>query len=263
MAEFELLRWLSDRCSEYRLDVGGIFVRSGTHDWPITAANAQDLEAKLDSGGHLLALPKEPAALANILEVSLVDFIVVAAESEEGLEARRGTERGYPDLEFSGPLLGGAFHAVDVKVARRARSKRKTQSRITLYTGNTYFKFPDLVWPGMFRPFSHYATHLDILIIYTLHPSIKGRVEDPELIVHEAWRLGSRERSSTTREYLGAVNDLDRLRNGTGDFDKPEDFYRYWRAYGFRLSKGVQRQLDKLIREQQAELVRLRGLQRS
>jgi Restriction endonuclease EcoRV len=254
----DLPQWLRDRCAEYRFDVGGIFLRSGDHAWPLTAVDARDLEARLDAGGHLLALPKEPAALANVLEVSLVDFLVAAAGRESGLDVRHGTERGYPDLEFSGAALDGAFHAVDVKVARRAPSKRKTQSRITLYTGNTYFKFPDLVWPGTFRPFSQYATHLDILIIYTLNRATKGRVEDPELIVHDAWRLGSRERSSTTREYLGAVNDLDRLRNGTGDFQTAEEFYRYWRAFGFRLSKQVQNQLDKLVREQGAEIERLR-----
>jgi hypothetical protein len=257
--QLDLPKWLRDRCAEYRFDVGGIFLRSGDHEWPLTARDASDLEALLEAGGHVLALPKEPAALANILEVSLVDFLIAAAEREVGLEARHGTERGYPDLEFSGPALDGAFHAVDVKVAQRARSKRKTQSRITLYTGNTYFLRPDLVWPGNFRPFSQYATHLDILFIYTLNPAIKGRVEDPELIVHDAWKLASRERSSTTREYLGAVNDLVRLRNGVGDFQTPEEFYRYWRAFGFRVSKQVQNQLDKLIREQGAELERLRS----
>ena len=254
-----LLQWLRDRCAEYRFDVGGIFLRSGDHEWPLAAADARDLEARLDSGGHLLALPKETAALANILEVSVVDFLMEAAGRVDGLEVRHGTERGYPDLEFSGAALAGAFHAVDVKVARRGSTKQATDSRITLYTGNTFFKFPDLRWPNTFRPFGQYATHIDILFIYTLNPAIKGRVEDPELIVHEAWKLGSNKRSSTTREYIGAVDNLDRLRSGSGDFKTQAEFYRYWRAYGFRVSKLVQNQLDKLVREQGAELKRLRG----
>jgi hypothetical protein len=254
----DLPKWLKDRCAEYRFDVGGIFVRSGDHEWPITAANSRELESLLDSGDHLLALPKEPAALANILEVSLVDFLLEAAEPEDGLELRRGSERGYPDLEFSGRALSGAFHAVDVKVARRGSTKRSTESRITLYTGNTFFKFPDLVWPGTFRPFSQYTTHLDILFIYTFNPAVKSRVEDPELIVHEAWKLGSRQRSSTTREYIGAVDNLDRLRSGSGEFKTPEEFYTYWRAFPFRLSKQVEKQLSKLAREQGAELARLK-----
>ena len=94
---------------------------------------------------------------------------------------------------------------MDIKAARRAANGRQTQSRITLYTGNTYFKWPGLHWPGTFRPFSDYATHLDVLMIYTLNPDSNARVEDLEIIVQEPWRIASRDRSSTTREYLGAI----------------------------------------------------------
>jgi hypothetical protein len=95
-------------------------------------------------GGHLLPLPKESAALANVLEVSLVDFLIARIHQVEGGEVRRGSERGYPDLEISGPAFDGGFHAVDIKSARREDPKKnrkrgdkdeKTQSRITLYTG--------------------------------------------------------------------------------------------------------------------------------
>ncbi len=255
----DLLQWLRDRCAEYHFDAGGIYLRTGDHAWPLAAADGRDLEAKLDAGGHLLSLPKEPAALANILEVSLVDFLMAATRRVDGLDVKRGRERGYPDLEFSGRALDGAFHAVDVKVARRGKTKVATDSRITLYTGNTFFKFPALKWPAILRPFNEYASHLDVLFIYTLNPAIKGRVEDPELIVHEAWKLGSHQRSSTTREYIGAIDNLDRLRSGTGEFNTAGEFYKFWRAYPFRLSKQVQNQLDKLVKEQQLELERLRG----
>lgn len=55
-------------------------------------------------------------------------------------------------------------------------------------------------------------------------------------------------RSSTAREFLGAVKSLDALREGKGDFETEEEFYRYWRK--FNVSKTVQQQLDKLIAEQ-------------
>jgi hypothetical protein len=93
---------------------------------------------------------------------------------------------------------------------------RNTNSRITLYTGNTYFKHPNLHWPGTFRPFSDYAGHVDILLLYTLNLETRGRAEDLELIVQEPWRIGSKERSSTTREYIGAVTEIERLREGRG-----------------------------------------------
>ena len=67
------LTWLRATCGAFELDVAAIYKRDGDHDWPLTATDAVDLERKLDAGGHFLALPSEPAALANVLEVALVD----------------------------------------------------------------------------------------------------------------------------------------------------------------------------------------------
>jgi len=223
------------------------------------AVDAEDLHAKLALGGHLLPLPKEPAALANVLEVSIVDALLKATAETDGLEARRGSERGYPDLEFSGAALNGRYHAVDVKVARRRRGGRYTESRITLYTANTYFLHPNLHWPGTFRPFDDYLSHLDLLVLYTLDPDSISRAHDLELIVQESWSIASRQRSSTTREYIGAVDRIEDLRAGKGAFGTQAEFYRYWRAFGFRLSIQVQRQLTRLVRQQQAEIETLRA----
>ena len=130
------LAWVREQCASFVFDVSAVFQRHGDHAWPFTANDEQDLEAKLLAGGHLLPLPKEPAALANILEVAIVDHLIDVAEAQ-GADVRRGTERGYPDIELAGDHFGGGFHAVDVKVARRAANPARTQSRITLYTGNT------------------------------------------------------------------------------------------------------------------------------
>lgn len=241
----QLLLWLREFLSGHNLDPIAVYRLSGDHDWPLVANDEAELARKLAQGGHLLALPKEPAALANVIEVSLVDYILKAIDALDGADAVRGTERGYPDIEISGDAFGGGFHAVDVKVARRNKAKTQTQSRITLYTGNTYFMWPKLKWPGTFRPFQEYASHLDIICIYTLNES-HARVEDLELIVQEPWRIASKKRSSTTREYLGAVTKLDDLRQGRGEFDSPEAFYAYWRKYKFKISEAVQTQLQKL-----------------
>lgn len=229
--------------------------------WPLIARDPADLELRLAEGGHLLPLPKEPAALANVLEVSIVNFLELRILGMRRASLRRGTERGYPDLEISGPAFGGGYHAVDVKAARRAPNRTQTQSRITLYTGNTYFRWPDLHWPGTFRPFNEYRTHLDLLIIYTLNPDSNARVEDLEIIVQEPWRIASRERSSTTREYIGAVTSIDALRSGAGAFTAPAEFYEYWRRFPFRLSSQVQTQLQRLLRATQEELAQLRAQQ--
>jgi hypothetical protein len=246
-----VLEWLRTCCAAYEFDVAAVFRRTGQHPWPLVAADQRELAQRLAEGGHLLPLPKEPAALANVLEVSIVDFVLQHLDRVPGAAGRRGTERGYPDIEVGGSAFGGGYHAVDVKIARRAGSGKATESRITLYTGNSYFRYPQLRFPGTFRPFQDYASHLDIVGIYTFTPDSPARVEELELVVHPAWRIGSRKRSSTTREYIGAVTSIEDLREGRGEFQTAEAFYQFWRAFDFRITKQVQRQLDKLLAGQQ------------
>jgi hypothetical protein len=249
-ADEALLTWLHEISAEFGFDVAAIYKKEGYHEWPLTAADADELETKLDDGGHFLPLPREPAALANVLEVALVDFVADKAASLPDVTITRGTERGYPDIEVSGDRFGGGFHAVDVKVAKRASSGRRTQSKITLYTGNTYFRYPQLHWPGTFRPFDEYESHADLLGIYTLDLASKARVSDLEVIVAEPWRIASKQRSSTTREYIGAMQMLHELREGRGEFETEADFYKFWRSYRFKIGPVVQQQLDRLLREQ-------------
>lgn len=253
VTSLDLKDWLQAQCQMYTYDLRGIFRVAGNTQWPMTAANPSELEARIRE--HLLPLPKEPAALANVLEVSIVDFLLDrVAETHGTLTATRGGERVYPDLEVTGPGLGGAFSAVDIKVAQRKIPKKgpptQTQSRITLYTGNTYFAYPTLHWPGTFRPFADYAQHLDVIGIYTLNRDSASRVEDLELIVQEPWRIGSHQRSSTTREYIGAVTGLDDLRHGRGEFKTEVEFYKFWRAYNFNIGRSVRNQLNKLLAQQ-------------
>lgn len=257
MTSIELQDWLRAQCGEYAYDLRGVFKVAGSTEWPLSATDASDLETQLHTHGHLLPLPKEPAALANVLEVSIVDFLLDRIEATGGaLIGRRGGERVYPDLEITGPAVGDAFYAIDIKVAQRRIPKRagvqptKTQSRITLYTGNTYFAYPTLHWSGTFRAFSDYAQHLDVIGIYTLNQATSSRVEDLELIVQEPWKIGSKKRSSTTREYIGAVENLEDLREGRGEFKSEAEFYKFWRAYDFRIGRSVKQQLNKLLAQQ-------------
>lgn len=248
----EVQAWLREQCSEYHFDLAGVFRNRGDISWPVVAKDETELGTILAAGGHILPLPKESAALANVLEVSLVDFLLERAQQTEGVKAERGTERGYPDLELSGDVFGGGFHAVDIKMARRGvtkggKLKSSTQSRVTLYTGNTYFRYPKLHWPGTFRPFQDYETHLDIVGIYTLNEVSAARVDDLELIVQPPWKIASKQRSSTTREYIGAVQSIEALREGRGDFETAEEFYTFWRKHPFKIGRAVQQQLDKLL----------------
>ena len=250
----DLETWLRAACRDYSYDLAGVYRRTGQHAWPLTAETDAVLEQQLADGGHLLPLPREPAALANVLEVSVVDFILQRLTHVEDAEGRRGGERTYPDIEIAGQAFGGGFHAIDIKIARRKVGKQglsaNTQSRVTLY-----FRYPSLHWPGTFRPFEDYDSHLDIVGVYTLNTESAGRVDDLELIVQPPWKIASKQRSSTTREYIGGVVNIEDLRAGRGEFDSPEEFYRYWRKYKFKIGDVVQKQLDRLLAQER--LVRI------
>jgi Restriction endonuclease EcoRV len=244
-AAITLLRQI---CAGYTFEPIAIYKAGGEHEWPIVAHDEADLADQLSEGDHFLPLPKEPAALANIVEVAVVDFLLHKLAMSP-YQLTRGTERGYPDLEMS---VADKNFAIDVKVARRAVNKLgvptgQTNSRITLYTGNTFFLYPSLKWPNTFRPFADYEGHIDLICLYTLDVTSAQRVTDFELLVVEPWKVASKSRSSTTREYLGAVKDIQRLRDESGEFAKASDFYAFWRAHTWKIGKAVQQQLQKLL----------------
>lgn len=85
-----------------------------------------------------------------------------------------------------------------------------------------------------------------------------ARLEDLEIIVQEPWRVASLERSSTTREYIGAVTGIEDLRSGRGAFATAEELCDYWRRFPFKVSAQVQNQLQRLLRTTQQELTERR-----
>lgn len=232
-------------CSKYEVEPIAVYRRAATPHWPVHAKNDEELEEQLQRSGQLLPLPKEPAALANILETSVREQ-VMAGLQRLGITSRAGTERGYPDIEVT--ANNGGFYAIDIKVAQRNKNRQRTQSRITLYTGNTYFRYPSLHWPGTFRPFNDYNEHLDIIVLYNL-TNEAHRVDDVQVLVQEPWRIASTKRSSTTREYLGAIDLISDLVAGNGEFSTEAEFYSYWRKFPFKTGKIVEKQLQKALKE--------------
>ena len=86
-------------------------------------------------------------------------------------------------------------------------------------------------------------------LLGTLNKESLHRIEDVEVIIHPSWKIGSRQRSSTTREYIGAVTNLEDLRAGNGEFESEEEFLKFWRDFPFKITKSAQQQLDKLLKK--------------
>lgn len=247
-----LLEWLRRHTADWRPSIIGVFREEALHDWPLTASSPTDLRQQLTEQGHLLPLPSEPAALANVMEIELRQHLAEAAVLTPGAGITDGTERSYPDLEFSGDAFGSGFRAVDIKCARRRVSKVDREptvlkNRIALYTGNTYFLWPQLKFVGIVRPFEQYEELISIVVIYTFDAELPQRITNVQVVVHETWRIASQSRASGTREYIGSVQNIEHLVAGAGEFDTPGAFYAYWRHSTRNWKKSPE--AEKLLRQ--------------
>lgn len=206
--------WLYGAVRDYRWNVRGIIL----------------------DDGKVIPLPKEPAVVAKVIEISVTEHFKRKAYAVPGLDLLDDLSgRGYPDVLLAGRAVENRRVALDVKVARRKPRRNgqptKTQSRITLGPFDTYFRRPNEPIPGVGVAYGDMAWHLDLIVLYDWE---EGEVKSVEVLVVETWRVGSMKRSSTTRNYIGAVDAIADLRNERGEFDTAADFYSYWRAQPIR-----------------------------
>ncbi len=242
-----LLAWLREQTAGWTPSIVGVFREEAPHEWPLSAASPFDLREQLTDAGHLLPLPSEPAALANVMEIELRQHLLHAAAGRPDVEVIEGTERSYPDLEIHGSAFGDGPRAVDIKCARRNKTGTSLNNRIALYTGNTYFLWPQLKFSGILRPFGEYHEHLSIVVVYTFKKDLPERIADVEVLVHESWRIGSRKRASATREYIGSINRIEDLVAGEGEFETADEFYKYWRDSARKWKKSPE--AERLLRQ--------------
>lgn len=216
----------------------------GVKAWLIEAVRDYRWQVRwilLDNGDRL-PLPKEPALIAKLIEITIIDHLRKKAFDLAPRLHVDGDESGrmYPDILLSGPALGHELAAVDVKVARlqpisataakRAGAgpvPRVTSSQITLGPFNSYFKYPQFRFPGALAAYGDIAWHLDVIVIYDFDEGIPTNVEP---IVVETWRVASKTISSGTRDYIGAVRKVDDIRAERGVFATKQEFYEYWRS---------------------------------
>ena len=242
------LEWIREQIDGWQQSAVGLFrERGATEQWPLRATGPADLRERLLERGHLLPLPTEPAALANVVEIELREHLVAAAGASRGVAIRLGTERSYPDIELAGSEFGDRTHAADIKCARRSKSGASLQSSIALYTGNTYFLWPQLKFSGILRPYDDYASHLVIVVIYDFDVDRPERISNLRLVAHESWCIASRKRASATREYIGSVRRIEDLVAGRGEFESREAFETYWRASARNWKKSPE--AEKLLRQ--------------
>lgn len=201
--------WLRGAVRDYRWNVRGI----------------------LPVDNRVIPLPKEPALVAKVIEVTVTEHFKRKAYAVPGLDVLDDlTGRGYPDIMLAGSAVGNRRVALDVKVARRKPRRDghpiRTQSRITLGPFDSYFRRPSEPIPGVGVTYGDLAWHLDLIVLYDWE---SADVENVEILAVETWRVASAKRSSTTRNYIGAVDAIEDLRMERGEFATIEAFYEFWR----------------------------------
>ncbi len=232
------LTWLRDLFAGWTPQVRALFRVGQENSLPLVAATNADLRTELTDKGWLLPLPDESASLSNLFETEILDVVHRALDGED-VTIRKGGSRSYPDFEVDGAFFKGGPHAIDIKCARH--SGTSVDSTIALYTGNTYFLFPDLLFPGMLRTFGEYDERIAIVVLYRYRPDLQERFSDVRLAIQPVWRIAGKTKPSSTRHYIGSVNRVDDIVGGNGAFETSDDFYSYWRSAqrGWPVNTGV------------------------
>ncbi|MBI2439381.1 MAG: restriction endonuclease [Candidatus Moranbacteria bacterium] len=179
--------------------------------------------------GKVIPLNLEPGTLGNVIEGVLIAHLHEKLNGRKDAAAVEGGNRYYPDIELSGSLFDNKVIAFDIKAARRnERNPNRTQSRITLYTFGTYLKCQDKKFPQTIRPFQDYAHHLDLIVVFDVNNTEKS-VTNFEILIVEPWKVASKTLSSATRDYVGAVMEIDKIREEKGGvFRTQKEFYKFW-----------------------------------
>jgi len=211
----------------------------------IYADFAFDIIGFATKSGKAIPLNLEPGTLGNVIEGVLIAHLNQKVNGDTNISVTEGGFRYYPDLELTGPLFDNQLIALDIKAARRSeRNQNRTQSRITLYSFGTYLKFQDKKFPQTIRPFADYKYHLDLIAIFDVNPKEKS-VGNFELLIVEPWKIASKTASSATRDYVGAIMEIDKIKNETGgEFKTQKEFYDFWASIPRRGQAAKERGID-------------------
>jgi Restriction endonuclease EcoRV len=188
-----------------------------------------DIVGFATSTGKVLPLNLEPGTLGNVIEGVLIAHLNQSVEGRKDIKVSEGGFRHYPDVELTGNLFNDQIIALDIKAARRSKvNPNRTQSRVTLYSFGTYLKDHTRKFPQTLRPFGDYALHIDLVIFFDVD-SDEGKVSNFDIVIAEPWKIATKTRSSATRDYVGAVMEISKMKSETGgDFTTPQEFYDYW-----------------------------------
>ena len=190
------------------------------------------IKGMIDEDGNIYPIPPIPQVITGIFQEITKHKVKKLLKEKYGCEIVQGGPREYPEITAIGGKLGNRKIAIDMKTTRRISKNRISGFTIGSFAG--YFLHPDKKMPGCKFPYGEFDEHWIIGFIYTWNPDTDSlhMVSDVEVIVQPKWKIASKSTGTGTTFAIGSVKDIDRLRNGEGEFKSPEEFENYWRKQG-------------------------------
>jgi len=189
----------------------------------------------LDTEKKLHPIPKN-IQIQALFEYLAKKRIIKWAKIQEIKIIEATNTREYPDLTLYGKPLNKEILAIDIKTGRREGNK----TGLTLGSYWGYFRQPNKKMVGCRLPYGKFTQHWIVGFVYdwnknanTLH-----MVSNIEVIVQEKWKIASKSTGTGTTTAIGSVKEIQRIKEGKGDFLSEEEFLKYWRNYKRRRKRA-------------------------
>lgn len=204
----------------------------------------------INSDGRITPMSNDTKVLSKNIEDAAIEALTKALALEGYTVEKAPGQTTYPDLTIHTPLSKSRV-ALDVKTTYRHTPERINGFTLGAFSG--YFRNTAST-KNILYPYSSYSSHLIYGIVY-------DRTDDPqevqnynyidlakipsvarnfEIISQPKYAIAGEFPGSGNTRNIGAVKDLEALRNGNGPFVEyaaevgldPETFFeKYWRAY--------------------------------
>jgi hypothetical protein len=206
----DLKRDLEDLFSDFRWNIKGI----------------------IDSDNNIYPIPPIPQVISGIFQEITKHKVSKLLKEKYECDIVYGGPREYPEITAIGGKFGEGKIAIDIKTARRISENKISGFTIGSFAG--YFLYPEKKMPGCKFPYGEFDEHWIIGFIYTWKPDADSlhMVSDVEVIVQPKWKIASKSTGTGTTFAISSIKDIDKLKNGEGEFKSEKEFEAFWRKRG-------------------------------
>lgn len=182
--------------------------------------------------GSTMDIPPESKVVTIVFEFWAQEQIQTMID-ENGWDIRMeiGGSRQYPDVTlFDNEFSDGKQYALDIKTGRKNESGTELDGYMTLGSYSGYFRNPSANPRSIPYPYATYDEHLIATFLHQWDENAgnEGMVSDIEIVFVEKWKISGFKPGSGDTNNIGSVKEINRLKNGDGDFETRSRFDEYY-----------------------------------